>query len=465
MRYLFVITFFVLSINLTIAQNGINENIINDNGAIISAKAEVVDSGECHYSHNENARIIPASLLKVTTTATSLELLGEGYRYETEIGYSGKIKNGVLHGNLIIKSGSDVTLGSRYFTETNPELLLDKIVFSVKESGIKIIEGDIIIKGNSIKYPSQRLWEDMGNYYGGAPKSFNWKDNTATITLQSKEVGEVCNIISIVPDINPYQIDCRVIAASHTKDSAYVYGITEVSNWWMEGSIPAHRTTFKVKAALPNPSQTFKNDLITYLNNHGLIINGDEKNNQNFVHLFTYQSPPLADIIKITNHKSNNLFADQLLLTLAKEFKGMASWDNGISVIKEFWRDKIDFNSNFRMKDGSGLSPKNLASANGMVQILSWMHNNSKSIDVFEKSLAKGGESGTLKTVFKDDRIKGRIIGKSGSMEGVLGYCGYYNTSNNKQVAFCIIVNNYLKPTSEIRKSLDQIITSWLLEN
>ena len=74
------------------------------------------------------------------------------------------------------------------------------------------------------------------------------------------------------------------------------------------------------------------------------------------------------------------------------------SWDMGVSVVKDFWNERIDFENNFRIKDGSGLTPKNLIATQGMVDLLTWMKNNSEYFDVFKASLAIGGESGTLKS-------------------------------------------------------------------
>ncbi|TLX70518.1 D-alanyl-D-alanine carboxypeptidase/D-alanyl-D-alanine-endopeptidase [Labilibacter sediminis] len=446
-----------------------SQSIISDDGTSVSAKVINTTNRQDIYSFNENQRLIPASLMKVLTTATALELLGKDYTYQTQFGYTGVIKNGVLYGHLVVKSNGDATLGSKYFSETNPEYLFEQLSKVLQSSGIISITGEVQVEGYSQTYPSQRLWEDMGNYYGASPQSFCWKDNTATVTLKSGDVGSLCKIISISPQIKPHIIECRVSAASHTKDSAYVYGIKEISRWWMEGSIPANRSGFKVKAALPDPLHTFATELTSYLNKNGVSVMGNTVNHNfadaEFFNLYTHKSPSLAEIIKVVNHKSNNLFADQLLLTLAKEFIGEVSWDNGNQVINEFWSDKIAFEKHFRVKDGSGLSPKNLFSAQGMVEVLTWMSNHSSSIEVFEQSLAKGGETGTLRSVFKHKAVSGKIIGKSGSMEGVLGYCGYLTSSSKQKAAFCIITNHYLQPTKEIRTSLDNIITQWVLEN
>ncbi len=462
MRRIIFTLIFIITINTIVAQFN-----LEDDGAIISGKVKVTELDSVIYSQNQNYRLIPASLTKIITTATAIEILGPYYHYKTEFYISGRVEEGVLIGNLVVKSSGDPTLGSKYFETTKPILLFSEISSSLKQNNIKKIAGEIIIESEKIPYSAPRLWEDMGNYYGASPKGFNWMDNTVEVILSSKQVGSVCEVLSTKPQIFPYKLDCRVVAAKHNKDSAYVYGINEVNKWWIEGSIPDNRSRFKIKAAMPDPEITFKEGLMNFLNSEGIVIsNNRDINNIDFQdkqHLHTHFSPRLSDIIRIINQKSNNLFADQLLLTLANTKKNVSNWENGHKVVKDFWSNKIEFSNHFRIRDGSGLTPKNLISSNGMVQLLCWMHNNSAHFDVFVKSLAKGGESGTLKSVFKNPQLKGRIVGKSGSMEGVLGYCGYIFDSKLGYVAFCIVANNFLVPTQEIRKLMDEKITQLAL--
>lgn len=439
---------------------------LSDKGAVVSFKVMEMSTGETIGSHNEELRLTPASLTKVVTTATALELLSPDFTFKTGFYYLGKIKKGRLLGDLLILSNGDPALGSKYFDQNKPETIYGRLAEELRMAEIKFIEGSVLIVSDTISYSAPRLWEDMGNYYGASPQGFNWADNTTELTLRSSEAGSMAQVVSIEPNIAPYTIRCQAMAANHNNDSAYVYGVKDIKEWWIEGSIPQNRSKFKIRAALPDPAQTFKNGLEAFLKNEGITFghNTPLPATTEKTTLFIHNSPPLSEIIRNINHLSNNLFADQLLLTLGKEFKGTSSWDKGNRVITEFWSGKIDFQDNIRLYDGSGLSPKNLISANGMVQLLTWMQQNSSNYEVFAQSLAKGGETGTLRTVFKNPEIKGKIIGKSGSMGGVLGYCGYLSTLAGKDAAFCVIANNYLVPAKQIRQQMDELLTNLILE-
>ncbi|MCW3787073.1 D-alanyl-D-alanine carboxypeptidase/D-alanyl-D-alanine endopeptidase [Plebeiibacterium sediminum] len=440
---------------------------IPDKGAIISMSISDINTGNDIVSLNSQTRLIPASLTKIITTATALELLGPEYTFKTQIIGKGEIVDGQLKGDIVVIAGGDPTLGSRYFDQTEPELLFKEIIEWLRIEGIHSIRGRILVKSADIGYSSPRLWEDIGNYYGVYPQAFNWRDNTVTVTLASEDVGSVCNIVSVKPEIFPYQYDCKVESASHSKDSAYVYGLPEIKKWWIEGSIPSNRSSFKIKAAMPDTKLVFVNELTQYLTENNIVIQqvnfGEDEIAKSRI-VFDCKSPKLSEIIKVVNHKSHNLFADVLLLSLAKEYKDQYSWDIGVQIIRDFWKDKIDFESNFRLRDGSGLTPKNLVTTDGMVHLLMWMKNNSSYYDVFKSSLAIGGQTGTLKSVFKNPELRNKVFGKSGSMEGVLGYCGYFINKSGHYEAFCVIANNYLIKTKEVRKQMDETLTNYFLE-
>src|SRR5690554_797396 len=73
------------------------------------------ESGRVLFARNSNQLMIPASVLKLVTTASALELLGADYRFQTRVGYTGMIEQGVLKGDLVVLGGGDPALGSEYF--------------------------------------------------------------------------------------------------------------------------------------------------------------------------------------------------------------------------------------------------------------------------------------------------------------------------------------------------------------
>jgi len=66
-------------------------------------------TGEIIYKKNENKLFIPASVMKLFTSSSSLLLLGANYNYKTKIYTNGNIKGSILEGDLIIKGVGDPT--------------------------------------------------------------------------------------------------------------------------------------------------------------------------------------------------------------------------------------------------------------------------------------------------------------------------------------------------------------------
>jgi len=446
------------------------ESLLQMKGAIVSGYVIDAKSRNIVASVNENYRMTPASLSKIFTSSAALIQLGADYRFKTKIGISSSnIINGVLKGDIIITGGGDPTLGSKYFTSTNPDAVFRKILTSIKESGVTSVSGNLIIVSDYFsqpRYPSLRLWEDMSNYYGAPPAGLSFMDNTFTITLESPpQVNALCKIVSVSPSCD-IEIDCRVKASSSPKDSAYIYGVPGLKEWYIDGAIPAGRKEFKVKGAMPFPEKIFGHLLMEYLNKNGMPVNSlsfkSSGETGNVISIGEITSPSLSSIIKVLNKRSVNLFADHLFLSMAKK-NGTAGWDNARSIVAAFWESKIGANDIY-LHDGSGLSPFNYCSSVDMVKVLTFMFEH-ESGAVFKESLSISGVDGTLKRIWNTKETKGRVAGKSGYMNGVLGYAGYITTKSNKRLVFSVIVNRFARPVGDVRKLIETEITKIILEN
>ena len=436
-------------------------------GAIISGYVVDMNTGNVIASENADIRMTPASLSKIFTTSAALSILGPDFRFKTTVAGTGSVVNGRLNGDLMIIGGGDPTLGSKYFSSTHPGKVMEEILKTVRKAGISSVSGKLLIVPDFFDppaYPSLRLWEDMSNYYGAPPSGLTFMDNTFRIALSSPAaIGEKCTIVNIDPDVG-IEPDCRVLSSASDKDSAYIYGFPGLKEWYIDGSIPAGRSRFVIKGAMPFPEKIFGQMLFRYLKKNGIRIRSlaFERSGQTgrYDTIGILYSPLLSDVVKEVNKKSINLFADHLFLTMAKQ-SGRGDWDNARKVIDGFWEKQIGVNDIY-LHDGSGLSPYNHCTPEDMVRVLMY-DAKSKISKEFMASLSVSGIDGTLKRVWNSAETKGKVIGKSGYMKGVLGYAGYITTKKNKRFAFCIIVNRFTEPVKEVRalieKEIERIIT------
>src|SRR5258706_6885040 len=75
-------------------------------------------TGNVVFSTNSEFGLAPASCQKIVTSVTAFEILGKDYTYKTQLGYDGKIDNGLLKGNIYITGSGDPTLGSWRYEKT-----------------------------------------------------------------------------------------------------------------------------------------------------------------------------------------------------------------------------------------------------------------------------------------------------------------------------------------------------------
>jgi D-alanyl-D-alanine carboxypeptidase/D-alanyl-D-alanine-endopeptidase (penicillin-binding protein 4) len=413
--------------------------------------------------------MIPASTLKIVTSAAALEILGADYRFKTTVGYVGEImKTNELKGDLVIVGGGDPTLGSEFFR--NYELNDDFInvwVQKIKTAGIHRIKGNIILDGSlydSEEVPPTWIWGDIGNYYGASVNAFTVYDNLFRITFKSpKEPGEKTEIISTIPKIDGLEIKNEVVASDNKRDLAYVYGSPLDNIRVIRGTIPKDREAFTIKAAVNHPERLIVKELLSKMAKEGIFISGDVLfkpcNKNQFQTIYIHESPQLSEIVKVMNHESVNLFAEHLVMQIAAEKNGLGNREKGIELIKEYWYSKEIETDNLFMEDGSGLSHFNAISPSQITSILSFMYNNSINKEAFFNSLPNAGNgtlSGFNSEFFPGDSLKA----KSGSMTRVRCYAGYLKLDSGNKVAFAFMFNQFSGSHSKLIKEIENLLLS-----
>ena len=159
-----------IGFSLIAAQNFSNEFCAIDH-AFVSVYAVRCDPHEVLIEQNSDTSVIPASCMKMVTTAAALHLLDPESRFVTLLEYDGYIdEEKTLHGNLYIRGGGDPCLGSdRIAGVLSWAKQIEVWKDAVKELGIRKIEGNVI--GDASKWEKALAvpswtWEDLGNYYG-----------------------------------------------------------------------------------------------------------------------------------------------------------------------------------------------------------------------------------------------------------------------------------------------------------
>jgi serine-type D-Ala-D-Ala carboxypeptidase/endopeptidase (penicillin-binding protein 4) len=424
---------------------------------------EVVEikTGKILAEHQARVAMIPASTLKVVTTASALSLLGKGFVYTTKLLAKQNPKGTVLESDIIIKGSGDPSLQSAYFYRDSNSVC-HTWAQALKKKGITKINGSIIGDGSAFNRSTNPnwIWGDIGNYFGATFNGLSFHDNKFGIFFTTELAGTKAKFIKNDPEYisTPIKIISNV-SAKGSEDEAYVYGDPFGFTKEVSGLIPPNKSSYEVEASLPDPALLCAEWLAKALKKESIEINEKmcqsnyQKNTDTsvkYVELYSHISPSLERMVLHTNIKSNNHYAESFLATMGK-----GSTANGISVVKNYWEKRGLDVAELQMVDGSGLSRANTVTPHFLTQLLVKMTKDSVSYRAFNNSLPMAGKNGSMTNIGKGTFIENNMRAKTGYINRVRSYCGYIKTKSGKELAFSILVNNYSCSAKDAKQVLE----------
>lgn len=390
-------------------------------------------TGKAVYQYNEQVGLAPASTLKVLTSITALAELGAKSSFETVIGYTGEIKEGVLQGNLVIKGGGDPSLGSWRYQNTKEDQVLNRWVALVKKAGITTITGGIQIDQDDWdqeRVPDGWIWQDLGNYYGAGAGSLNWRENQFDVYLAAgPSIGARVKITKITPALTGAELRSALTTGPRgSGDNAYIYLPPNANKGVIRGTIPLGEQAFQISGALPDPSGQLKEAFASALSLAGieLVQTPLFESGGKMRTLGTESSPSLDSLVYWFMRKSINLYGEAMVKQLAVNAGKKPSTSDGIDHMISFWKQKNIDPGALQLMDGSGLSPQNRITTDALTTALYWAQKQSW-YNVFYQALP----------AYNGMKIK------SGSINGARAYAGYHKAADGKNYILAIIVNNY----------------------
>lgn len=424
-------------------------------------------SGKQLSSYNANKSYTPASVLKIITTATAIEVLGSDFRYETTLA---KDKNDQNH--ILVRGCGDPTLGTE-FMDNNPTAFLREWTEQIKQNVDTTKEVRITIIDDYFGYDGiSHRWirQDMGSYYATGTYGISVFDNMYRLYLNTTKRDSCPEIVKTVPEID-INFDNTLTLG---RDDAYIFGQPFINNRQLIGSLPAGKTSLMMRGDIPDPGLYLGQRLADELSKNGMIVSGVETTYNKYYEymhspakysfeediFYTHKSPPLKDIISDTNVRSNNHYAEHLIRAIGRA-KNKDIYSNplneGIAQVNLLWKGRgLDTDALF-MYDGSGLAPSNAVSAAFVCDLLMYMQNKSKNAKNFLDSFAKAGKTGTVRNLLKGTRLQGKVYVKSGTIVNVRCYAGYY-IEGNKKYTFAILVNNYNGTRNNVVKEVEKLL-------
>jgi D-alanyl-D-alanine carboxypeptidase/D-alanyl-D-alanine-endopeptidase (penicillin-binding protein 4) len=443
------------------------------------------ESGQTLYEQNADRFFVPASNMKLFTTALALAKLGPDYRFHTTLETRGAIfAEGKLDGDLILVGRGDPNLSNRKFPyelkeefDGPPEKALAELADALIARGVKEITGDIV--GDDSYFPRERYpsgWEidDMVWQYGAAISAIVVDDNTVTLTLTPGEQPGDPVQAAIAPATPDFAVENDVVtSAADVKADLTLTREPGANLVVVRGTLPAKAAPRKLVLAIEEPAQHAAALLANLLTERGVKISGKAR----AVHapeavelavtpravLAEHVSVPLGDAVKLVNKISQNLHAEMLLRTAARQNGVWSTPEELAKFPEDFYTVAGISPGDVVQSDGSGLSRRDLVTPRAVAALLKYAQGQPW-FAAYYASLPVAGEDGSLEDRMKNSPAAGRIHAKTGSLEHVRSRSGYAETPGGRRLIFSFLSNNLAGKNHEAVDALDGLCEAMIQE-
>ncbi|PYF75781.1 D-alanyl-D-alanine carboxypeptidase/D-alanyl-D-alanine-endopeptidase (penicillin-binding protein 4) [Pedobacter nutrimenti] len=153
---------------------------------------------------------------------------------------------------------------------------------------------------------------------------------------------------------------------------------------------------------------------------------------------------------------SDNFIAEQLLLVCSNQISGELNTEKTIKYIEKNYLKELPDPPSW--VDGSGLSRGNLFTPRDIIVLLRLIYKEVNNRERLFSLLPSGGKSGTLRNAYPATENP-FVYGKTGTLSNNHNQSGYVLTKKGKIYIYSFMNNNFVLPTSEVRKEMTRIVT------
>lgn len=407
--------------------------------------------------------LIPASNIKLYTTATAIDLLSPEIDLVTKIFIDDDgDQDSLIAGNIYIKGFGDALL-----TEAD----LDSAIQLIKLNGVKRIKGDIVGDESYFdKIYTRDDWiqNERANVTLPPISGLSLDRNRIVIKFdRNLKVGEP-PAYSLLPHGTFYEVS-NSAKITNFRSTPKIFTRTSQNkiNISISGGIQQRRSSYSYLIYPDSPAVFTAMVFRQKLQEQEIQVDGmarSGKTNPGAIFL-TEITHPFSDMLNRVNKKSDNYLAENLFKILGAEF----SMKEGNSFyatqsVMTFLYDNDIFSEGTSIVDGSGISRFNKTTTASIVNLLEHIYFDLSNFDFYYNSLAIAGIDGTLEERLYESNAYQNFRGKTGSLYGVSSISGYLTTNSNRDLIISIIMNDTSKGQHYMREIQDKII-AWCSEN
>jgi D-alanyl-D-alanine carboxypeptidase/D-alanyl-D-alanine-endopeptidase (penicillin-binding protein 4) len=419
---------------------------------LFSAQIMDAETGAAVYEKNPHLALMPASNMKIVTSAAALEYLGRDFSFVTRVGLCGD--------TLVVKGSGDPLLGDKETETRNGRVfqpLIREIASRLRELEVASVSDILIdtsIFDNQRVHPSWPL-DQLHQKYACEVSGLNYNGNCIDISAANRngkaflELDPPTDYVKLINALTIWRsrrswfsvhrtgVPCELLVQGNCRTAAGPYAV-----------------------AVENPALFFGRLLRNALIEEGIGVDGEVRESPapegcEFRPLTEYATS-IGDCLQRTNKDSFGLAAEAMFKRLGVQSDPdgkQGSWEGGQKVLSGYLRGLGVDEREFVIADGSGLSRDNRLSANALTRVL--MHLAAGADwEFYKSSLAVGGLDGTIENHFWEKQYRGRVLAKSGYIQAVRALSGVVRTDSGDYI-FSILAN---KAGSGARTAIDSTV-------
>ncbi len=420
-------------------------------------------TGTTRLSHNATQAMNPASVMKLLTTYAALDELGPAYTWKTPVWLAGPVKGGVLGGNVHLQGRGD------------PKLTIERVWLALQRlraMGVHEIRGDIVIDQSAFIVPDTSTAE-----FDNEPlRPYNARSQALLLNLSAviytftPDAARGVAVVSAEPQLDGVLVDATVPVSNGACGDwrgALKAALGDPLQMRFAGSYPASCGERFWALAHSDAKQYTARLLTTLWRSGGGRLGGTVREGAapgDLAPTFELSSPPLADVVRDINKHSNNVMAQQLLLTLGLQRNGglRVAPEDARDALKSWLRERQgELLDGVVIDNGSGLSRQTRLSAALLARVLqrAW---SSAVMPELMASLPVAGLDGTLRRSRGNAVTTGRAHVKTGSLRDVQALAGYVLGASGKRYVLVAMVNH--ANAGAARPALDALV-QWTMND
>jgi D-alanyl-D-alanine carboxypeptidase/D-alanyl-D-alanine-endopeptidase (penicillin-binding protein 4) len=460
------------------------------------------DRGQILYSRHGHLKFIPASNMKLLSTATALSVLGPDYRYRTDLLGVGSLEEEgtVLRGDLVLRATGDPTLSQRFYPSA--EAPLDSLAEGLWAAGVRTVTGSLVIdvsSWDSTSVPGSWMVGDLPGTSGATGGAFAIAEGVLTVEVTAGPEEGTPAKARWWPSFDDQFISVGFVTVhpdSSARDRIADY-LPEAQRLRIGGQIRVGEVD-TLRVSQRNPVRLASAALLQAFARRGIDIRGGGRIAweggepvgsgscasgrasetaasaggavtvpqpstapwpecpEAFL-ITGLASPPMAEIVKAILEPSQNWMTEQLVRTLGAERGNGGSWREGFRVERDFLTREVGVDSlDIVYRDGSGMSAQNLVTPRAIVRILEYLRDSSNSGIVRNALASPGEDDSTLRTRLL--ALESRVFAKTGTLTNVTSLSGYVFTDSGRELIFSILTNGSGLPSGEVRAGIDRVL-------